>query len=94
MLFRSGLQVLAVDVAEDATTVGAWARRTGATFPVLLDLDGGAAKAWEVAAYPSHFWIDAAGVVRDAVQGAATADLMAHGLAQVLPGVQAAPSGG
>lgn len=88
---QAGLVVLAVDVKEDAGTVAAWARQAGATFPVLLDLDGATARDWGVAAYPSHFWIGADGVIRDAAQGPVTAELAVHGLEQVLPGVTVTP---
>ncbi len=40
------MQVLIVDVGERRETVKEWAAASGVTFPVLLDGDGVAARAW------------------------------------------------
>ena len=39
-------------------------QRLGASFPMGLDTDGGAQKAWGAYALPVHFWIDKDGIVR------------------------------
>ena len=43
---QRGVQVLVVDVGEPRETVRKWAAESGVTFPVLLDGDGKAARAW------------------------------------------------
>ena len=87
----NGLTILAVDVQEDAGTVSAFARRVGAAFPFGLDLDGSSKREWDVLDVPTHFWIDAGGVIRDAAEGAIVSATMAHGLGQILPGLTVTP---
>ena len=41
-----GVQVLVVDVGESKKKVRKWTAKNGITFPVLLDVDGKAARAW------------------------------------------------
>ncbi|MEI7745712.1 MAG: TlpA disulfide reductase family protein [Chloroflexota bacterium] len=87
----AGLVVLAVDVREDAASVKAFTKALGVTFPVGLDTDGTAQAAWGALALPTHFWIDAGGVVRDGALGAIGPDVMAVALSRILPGVEPAP---
>jgi thiol-disulfide isomerase/thioredoxin len=87
----SGLVVIAIDVKEPEDAVAAFAESLGASFPVGLDSDGAAASAWDAAALPAHFWIDAQGVVRDAALGGIGPDVMERGLASILPGVDVTP---
>ena len=82
-----GLVVIAVDVREDEGTAGAFAEGLGATFPVGLDADGSAAKAWGADNLPVHFWIDKDGIVRDAAPGGLGADAMNRALEKIMPGV-------
>ncbi len=86
-----GLVVVAVDVREDEGTVATFAERLGVTFPVALDTNGTAQRAWEAAALPVHFWVDADGVVRDGALGGIGPDVMAAGLRTILPGVEVTP---
>jgi thiol-disulfide isomerase/thioredoxin len=87
----TGLVVLAVDVREDVATVQEFVGQTGATFPIALDANGAAQKAWGAAALPVHFWIDAQGIVRDGALGGIGPDLMAQSLGRILPGVTVTP---
>jgi thiol-disulfide isomerase/thioredoxin len=86
-----GLAVVAVDIRESEPTVAAFARRLSPTFPLGLDTDGKAQQAWGAYGLPVHFWIDRAGVVRDGALGGIGADVMARGVAAILPGVTVAP---
>ena len=86
-----GLVVLAVDVQEDPATATAFARRLGVTFPVAVDADGSTITAWGALALPVHFWVDAAGIVRDGAVGQVGPDLMADALSRILPGVTVTP---
>ncbi|MEO6208297.1 MAG: redoxin domain-containing protein [Candidatus Limnocylindrales bacterium] len=87
----TGLVVLAVDVREDVSLVQTFVGETGATFPVALDADGVAQKAWGAVALPVHFWIDAEGIVRDGALGGIGPDIMVQSLALILPGVTVTP---
>lgn len=87
----AGLVVLAIDVREDEGTIGGFAQRLNATFPLGLDSDGQAAANWGAIALPVHFWIDADGIVRDGAAGGIGADAMVHGLQAILPGVDVTP---
>lgn len=87
----TGLVVLAVDIREDEAAVDAFMKALGVTFPVGLDTDGAAQAAWGAYALPVHFWVDAAGVVRDGALGGIGQDVMATGLSTILPGVEVTP---
>ena len=88
---KDGLVVIAVDIREDEGTVASFAQRLGATFPMGLDLDGAAQRAWGTYALPIHFWIDREGIVRAGALGGIGPDVMATGLAKILPGVTVEP---
>lgn len=87
----TGLVVVAVDVAESATTVAAYAKTLGATFPIGLDPDGTAQRAWGAIVLPLHYWIGPDGVIRAGAYGGLTAADMAANLQQILPGVSVTP---
>jgi len=88
---EKGLVVVAVDIREHEGTVAAFAKRLSATFPVGLDADGAAQQAWGAYGLPVHFWIDKAGIVRDGALGGIGADVMARGVASILPGITVTP---
>jgi cytochrome c biogenesis protein CcmG, thiol:disulfide interchange protein DsbE len=87
----AGLQVVAVDVNEDEATIASFARELNVTFPIGLDPDGSASQAWGAVVLPVHYWIDAAGVVRDGAYGGIGPDIMAQGLTKIMPGVTVSP---
>ncbi len=87
----TGLVVVAIDVREDETTVDAFAKVVGVTFPVGLDVNGSAQQAWRAWALPVHFWVDKDGIVRYGALGGIGPDVMAQGLAAILPGVSITP---
>ncbi len=87
----TGLAVLAVDVREDEAAVTAFLEDVGVELPVGLDNDGKASAAWGAIALPVHYWIDAAGIVRDGALGGIGPDVMAKGLGTILPGVTVTP---
>lgn len=86
-----GLVVLAIDVKEEQAVVAAFAESLGTTFPLGLDLDGSAAERWDAIALPVHFWIDREGIIRDGALGGIGPDVMARGVASILPGVTVEP---
>ena len=86
-----GLVILAIDVKEDEGTVAAFANELNATFPLGLDTDGSAQAAWDALALPVHFWIDTDGIIRDGALGGIGPDVMARGVATILPGVEVTP---
>ena len=87
----AGLVVLAIDVREEEGVVAAFAQSLGTTFPLGLDLDGSAADDWRASALPVHFWVDVDGVIRDGALGGIGPDIMAEGVATILPGVEVTP---
>ena len=87
----TGLVVLAVDVREDEATVAAFAANAAAAYPIALDLDGSASRRWGVLALPTHFFVDASGVVRAGGTGTVGRDELARSLAKILPGVDVTP---
>lgn len=64
--------VLAVDVGEDVDTIEAFTSQLDAapTFPILLDANGNAMRAWKVAGLPTTYLVDEQGrVVASAIGG-------------------------
>jgi cytochrome c biogenesis protein CcmG, thiol:disulfide interchange protein DsbE len=82
-----GLVVVAIDVREDEGTITAFAKSLNTTFPIGLDKDGSAERAWEAVVLPVHFWVDAEGIIRDGALGGIGPDIMAEGLRKIMPGV-------
>lgn len=87
----SGLVIVAVDIREDEGVVAAFAESLNVTFPIALDRDGAAQRAWGAYGLPVHFWVDAGGIVRDGALGGIGPDIMARGLQRILPGVEVTP---
>jgi cytochrome c biogenesis protein CcmG/thiol:disulfide interchange protein DsbE len=87
----AGLVVLAVDVAEDETSVKAFAEGLKATFPIGLDPKAEAQRTWDAFALPVHFWIDKDGIVRAGALGGIGPDVMAASLQKILPGTTVTP---
>jgi cytochrome c biogenesis protein CcmG/thiol:disulfide interchange protein DsbE len=88
---EQGLVVIAVDIREEEGAVAAFAQELNATFPLGLDSDGTAQRAWGAYALPIHFWIDRDGIVRDGALGGIGADIMARGVQTIMPGVVVEP---
>ena len=88
---NTGLVVVAIDIREDEGSVAGFAQELGATFPMGLDSNAAAQQAWGAYALPVHFWIDKDGIVRDGALGGIGPDVMARGLAKILPGVKVTP---
>ncbi len=65
-----GLEILAVDVGEDADTMGAFLADKPVAFPVLMDSQAEALKRWGVYAFPTTLVLDRAHRIRYAVFGA------------------------
>jgi thiol-disulfide isomerase/thioredoxin len=88
---EQGLVVLAIDIREEEGAVAAFAQSLNAAFPLGLDSDGVAQRAWGAFALPIHYWVDAAGVVRDGALGGIGADIMARGVQAIMPDVEVTP---
>ncbi|MCA6217171.1 TlpA family protein disulfide reductase [Ideonella sp. B7] len=65
-----GLQLMAVDYREPASTVRGFLKPLGLTLPVALDDDGAAAKAFEARVFPCTVGIDRQGRARFQLMGA------------------------
>lgn len=59
-----GVEILAVNLGEDADSVRDFVRSYGMTFPVLLDPEGKTGEAYMIRAIPTTFFIDKRGVIR------------------------------
>ncbi|MFQ5855599.1 MAG: TlpA family protein disulfide reductase [Anaerolineae bacterium] len=81
---QTGLVVLAVDMAESADAVAAFAQRFGLGFPIPLDRDGQVATQYRVRAIPTSFFVDREGVVRSVFTGPMNGPLIEDRLAQVM----------
>lgn len=63
------LLVLAINFKEPAVRALQFAKTTGVTLPVLLDLDGKVARGWGVKVFPTTLMIDRTGRPRQRVTG-------------------------
>jgi thiol-disulfide isomerase/thioredoxin len=88
---EQGLIVLAIDIREEEGAVAAFAQSLNATFPLGLDLEGEAQRAWGAFALPIHYWVDAAGIVRFGALGGIGPDIMARGVQAIMPDVEVTP---
>jgi cytochrome c biogenesis protein CcmG/thiol:disulfide interchange protein DsbE len=64
-----GFTVVAVNSQEQETRVVAFAEPLGLTFPILIDRDGSVFDRYQVAALPTTFFVDRAGVIRGVTTG-------------------------
>lgn len=88
---EAGLVIIAIDIREEEGAVASFAQSLNATFPLGLDAHGAAQRTWGAFALPTHFWIDRTGIVRDGALGGIGPDIMARGVAKILPGVEVTP---
>ena len=86
---EDGLRVLAVNVRQDAATASRFAGEVGISYPVLLDTDGGVAKAYGVVGLPTTFLVDRDGKIVEEVLG----DMNRKSLADLVDPLFAQPGG-
>ncbi len=70
------LLIVAIDQGEDPSTVGSYAKRFGVSFPVAVDDEQMVGTDLHLIGLPSSFFVDRAGIIRDAVDGEMTYDIM------------------
>jgi cytochrome c biogenesis protein CcmG/thiol:disulfide interchange protein DsbE len=85
-LHERGLEILAVNVAQDAETARRFVEPLGIRYPVLLDTDGATARAYGVKALPMTWLIDRHGVVRGKIVGEATPEVFERKVSELLDG--------
>lgn len=72
----SGLVVLAIDVQEPAEVVRSYASTYGLTYRIGLDTTAATMKNYAVFGLPTHYFLDADGIIRDRWFGPLTATAM------------------
>jgi thiol-disulfide isomerase/thioredoxin len=80
------LEVVAIDQGEDAQVVNAYVKQFGVGFPVYLDRDQRVGTILHLVGLPSSFFVDRSGVVRDAVDGEMTYQMMAEKAQRLVAG--------
>ena len=63
------LAILSINVRESAPTVRSFVESQGLTFPVLLDSEGVVDEIYDYAFFPTAFFIDADGSIREVKEG-------------------------
>ena len=73
-----GFVILAVNItSQDSREAAvAFANELGLTFPILFDLDGSVAAAYQMRAFPSSYFIDKNGIIREIVIGGPMAEAL------------------
>jgi len=69
---RNGYAVLGIAIQDRRVPAMEFVRETGVVFPIALDLNNKVQRAYRVFGPPATFFVDAQGVVRDAVLGPIT----------------------
>ena len=85
----AGLEVVAIDLQENAGQVRSFAKDFGMEFPIVFDRTGQVASSWRIGGpiegLPASYFIDAQGIVRSRVYGPLTADTLDENLQEILP---------
>lgn len=84
--YGSQLQIVAIDVREDAATAAALVAQTGFVATMGIDAQGTAQQAFQALVLPMHYFIDKAGVIRYVLFGEGTIPGFGAGLKSILPG--------
>ena len=64
------LVILAINIRESKESVAEFVAERGLTFTVLLDISGEVASTYEIQYFPTSYFIDGSGIIRDKVIGA------------------------
>ena len=70
-----GLEILALNVAQDRDTVARFVAPMGLAYPILLDPDGAVARRYGVKSLPVTWLVDRSGVVRGKIVGEAAPEV-------------------
>jgi cytochrome c biogenesis protein CcmG, thiol:disulfide interchange protein DsbE len=87
----AGLVILAISIAEDEGTVRDYVMRTGLTFTFALDQTTEIAARYRIVGIPTHFFIDADGILREWRIGSMSKKMMETRVQEVM---STAPSSG
>jgi len=80
----SGLVVLAVNLGEDSRTVQDYVKRTGLSFPIAMDPPTQIAATYRIVGIPTHFFVDANGVLMEQRIGGMSRKMMEQKIQQLL----------
>jgi peroxiredoxin len=80
-----GLIVLGVGVRDTPDAFRSYAAEVGATYPLVMDLDGKVAERYRALALPVHYWLDRDGIVRDWAFGELPPDVLAASVERIMP---------
>jgi cytochrome c biogenesis protein CcmG, thiol:disulfide interchange protein DsbE len=81
-----GFTIIAIDQGEDASVVNAYVKQFGVDFPVYLDPEQRMGTMLHLVGLPSSFFVDRNGVVKDAVDGEMTYQMMTDKAHQLVTG--------
>lgn len=81
-----GLVVLAVNLGEEQATVRDYVQRTGLPFPIALDGDSSISATYRIVGIPTHFFVDANGIVREQRIGSMSKKTIDKKLAALIAG--------
>jgi peroxiredoxin len=81
----AGLVVLGISIGEDADSVRGYMERTGTTFTTALDSDTSIAATYRIVGIPTHFFVDAEGILREWRIGSMSMKTMRKNVEAILP---------
>ena len=78
------LEILAVSIGEKAAFVQSFAETQGLTFPVLLDSDEAVSEIYQISRFPTTFFVNADGIIKEIKRGAFTSQSEIEGILKSL----------
>ena len=79
-----GLEILAINVHQDAPTAARFVQRLGISYQVLLDQQGKTAAAYQVIGLPTTYIVDRKGVISTKIVGESSAELFVQLIEKLL----------
>lgn len=83
--YPAALTVLGINAGESSNAVAAWRDHFGLTFPLLLDIDGAAARDYRLRGQPTTVIVAPGGIIHEIIYGPANLDALERAIVALLP---------
>ncbi|OAB41051.1 TlpA family protein disulfide reductase [Paenibacillus antarcticus] len=77
------LSVNLTQTEKSESDVKAFVEDFGLTFPVVMDTDGDVASTYQISAYPTSYFIDSQGIIREIFKGAINDEMMEKAISKM-----------
>ena len=83
--YGDAVAIVGVDVGEEAPVVQSFIDELGVTFPIILDQQMETTTRYNVRGFPTTFFIDSNGIIRQIYPGQLHSAILAEGIQEILP---------